>query len=317
MPVDEAMLLGHRTHIDAEAGIEEEFLQPRLGSGHTVGIVSRPLGPTPRIGWLICHSFGMEQIYLGRLDVGMARALSAEGFTVLRFHGQGYGDSEGAMKDISLSSHLDEARDAVSLLKDREGLDRIGVIGARFGGMVAALLADRERLPFLGLVEPVVNGSHFMRDFLRTQVFAEMVGASENGNASGMQRLKQRLTEQGWTDVKGFPLSQRAHSEVSAMVLKHELRAFSGTALMLAVSRSGKTGAGLQEVAARLRDLGASCLEDVVQHRMASGFGQHHHRNDAGARKTDTQFDVYQAVIERVASWGRRQSSVNSLDIQP
>jgi pimeloyl-ACP methyl ester carboxylesterase len=305
MAVDEDLLQRHRRYRDPRAGIEEEFLQPTLGDGKTVAVLARPLERTQRVGWVICHSFGMEQIYLGRLEVGIARAVAAAGFPVLRFHGHGYGDSQGGMEVASLSSHLSEARDAVELLAGRDGLDRVGVIGARFGGLVAALLADRESLPLLAAVDPVTNGSQFMRDFLRTQVFSEMVGASENGNASGMQKLRRQLTDRGWADVKGFLLSRRAYEEISSATLRTELRSFDGSALVLSVSRSGRPGPGVQELSSRLRELGASCEMAVVEHRLAGGFGQHHHRNDAGARKTDTQFEVYQAVTRRVAEWAR------------
>ena len=51
-----------------------------------------------------CPSFAMEQIHLGRMEVVMARVLAAAGFPVLRYHGQGYGDSqaEGAASEIGL-----------------------------------------------------------------------------------------------------------------------------------------------------------------------------------------------------------------------
>src|SRR3989442_15031247 len=126
-----AALERHGRYEDRQAGISEEFLQPVLGGERTVAVLSRPLGQSSSVGWVVCHSFGMEQIHLGRLDVLAARALAAAGFPVLRFHGQGYGDSEKGADAIGLSSHLAENADAVRLLQEEEGVGGVGALGAR------------------------------------------------------------------------------------------------------------------------------------------------------------------------------------------
>src|SRR2546422_10699076 len=125
MGIDLEMLQQHHLFEDTAAGYSEEFIQPRLGLGNTVAVLSRPLGPSASLGWVICHSFGMEQIHLNRMDVIAARALASAGFPVLRFAGQGYGDSEHGMEVAGLSSHLAESRDAVELMR-RQGVEEVG-----------------------------------------------------------------------------------------------------------------------------------------------------------------------------------------------
>src|SRR5205807_1730181 len=127
---------------------------------------------------------GLEQMHLSRLDVVVARALAAAGFPVLRFHGQGYGDSEGTDEHIGLASHLADATDAIRLLSGQPGVERVGVLGARFGGTVAALAAEREGLGLMGLWEPMERGSQCLRDFLRARGFAELVGQVEESGAA-------------------------------------------------------------------------------------------------------------------------------------
>src|SRR6266508_2132301 len=75
MGIDLDLLQQHRRFEDPVAGYSETFIQPRLGGGATVGVLSRPLGPSAGTGWVICHSFGIEQVHLGRMDVIAARAM--------------------------------------------------------------------------------------------------------------------------------------------------------------------------------------------------------------------------------------------------
>ena len=123
------------------------------------------------------------------------------------------------MEVIGLASHMDEAVDAVELLREQAGVDRVGVLGARFGGTVAALVADRLDLPFMALFEPMTNGAQYMRDLLRTRLFAEMAGGKEEAGAPLMDQLRHELAAQGWLDVKGLRLARQAYdawSEVEA-----------------------------------------------------------------------------------------------------
>src|SRR5438105_5545724 len=76
---------------DRRIGIEERFLQPVLAGDRTIAVLSTPLDGPRSLGWVICHSFGMEQIHLQPLEVAAARRLAAAGFPSLRFHAPGCG----------------------------------------------------------------------------------------------------------------------------------------------------------------------------------------------------------------------------------
>src|SRR5262249_34932224 len=154
---DVALLASHRQYEDKRTGITEEFLQPTLQGVRTVAVLSRPLGPARPVGWVICHSLALEQVHLARMEVVVARTLAAAGFPVLRYHTRGYGDSDGG-EGVGLGTHLADATEAVELMRRVGGVERIGMLGARFGGTVAALVADRLDLDLLGLWEPVTRG---------------------------------------------------------------------------------------------------------------------------------------------------------------
>lgn len=72
--MDRSFLERHRSWKDREAGIGEEFLRPEVGGARTVAVLTKPLGEAHDTGWVVCHSFGGEQMHLSRLEVMVARA---------------------------------------------------------------------------------------------------------------------------------------------------------------------------------------------------------------------------------------------------
>lgn len=292
-----------RRYEDAAAGLSEEFVQLNLGLGNTIGVLSRPLGNSLPVGWVICHSFGIEQIHLARLDVIVARTLAASGFPVFRFHGQGYGDSEGGIEIVGLTSHLAEAEDAVDFMGRQEGVEEVGILGARFGGTVAALIADRLDLPLLGLWEPIVSGSRYMNDLLRSQLLATMAKGGEGG-VSPVQQIRDDLSSRGWSDIRGLRLSAKAHQEIGSVDLGKDLERFSGSALLMSVSRSGQAGPPLLGLRQHLENLGAACTFESIGHQFAGLFGQSRWLTVEGGRtKRDVLLELNETMAGLTARW--------------
>jgi pimeloyl-ACP methyl ester carboxylesterase len=317
MSVDEELIRRHQRFEDPVAGFSEEFVQPVLGPGRTVGVLSRPLTDASHMAWVICHSFGIEQIHLGRLDVIVARALASAGFPVFRFHGQGYGDAEHGMDVVSLGSHLTETIDAVEFVHSKTGVDKIGVLGARFGGTVAALVADRLDLPSLVMWEPMVKGSQFMKELLRSQILAEIVETGRGGGAADLQRIQEDLAREGRADIKGFALTKAAHDEIGSVDLLADVSRFRGAALVVGLSRSIRPSALLMRLVARLGDLGAAVSFQAVQDAFAPQFGQFRWRTvDGGRSKRDTQLELNERIAEITLAWIRSdvQPALDSVD---
>jgi len=304
MPVDVGLLQRHARYEDLQAGISEEFLTPALGGGTTIAVLSRPLREPSPIGWVICHSLGMEQIHLGRLDVIAARALSKAGFSVLRFHGGGYGDSNATLDAIGLSSHLADATDAVRLMGKQEGIEQVGIIGARFGGTVAALVADRMDLPLMVLWEPIARGAAYMRDFLRSQVLSLIVGEGGEGGTSAVDRIRAELSSKGWSDIKGFRLSREAHEQIGAIDLMRDIKTFAGSSLLIGVSRTDRTNPALAKLAEHLRGIGGTCTLDVLQDPFAVQFGHFRYQTVNGGRgKRDVQLELNEKIAAATVAW--------------
>jgi pimeloyl-ACP methyl ester carboxylesterase len=291
-----------RAFDDVELGIREEFLTPGIGGARTVAVLSTPLQGTPTIGWVICHSFALEQVDLQPLEARLARALAAAGFAVVRFHGQGYGDSQLGADHITLGSHLGEAAQVAELLVERTGVDRIGFMGARFGGMIAALVADPLGAAGLILWEPVVKGRVYMKGLALLSAMTELL---TNGRSDSAGRPETMLEATDLLDVQGFPLRRQVFREVSDVDLPARLAHFRGEALILQISRSPVARTDLKRLAERLGELGGRCRLRIVTDEAADRFGQPRYRPAGDTGVVDTQATLVPPLISTTVSWAR------------
>jgi pimeloyl-ACP methyl ester carboxylesterase len=308
MAVNEGLLERYVGYEDEEAGISEVFLRLKLGLGETVAVLSRPIGDSGSMGWVMCHSLGMEQIHLGRLDVIVARALTAAGFPTLRFAGQGYGDSELGSEVVGLASHVAEAVDAVHFMAAQPGIDRVGVMGAKFGGAVAALVAEKLGLEAMALWEPSVKGSRYMRDLFRRELYAKLTAGEESSGASETALIRESLATRGWADIRGFRLSREAFEDISAMDLLSDLTTFSGSALLIGVSRTQRVDPQVTQLHQHLEKLGARSTLQVAQDPVAPQFGQFRFQTVEGGRgKRDVQLELNEGMARVTMEWASHE----------
>jgi hypothetical protein len=301
--IDEERIASFRSFEDRGLGIRESFVQPRIGEGRTVGVLSTPLDSTPLAGWVICHSFALEHVYLQPLETALARGLAATGLAVLRFHAHGYGDSELDADHVSLRSHVEDTEGAAGVLAEETGVARIGFAGIRLGGTVAALAADRLHAAGLVAVAPAVRGDAYIRSITNQARLTDLSDQEEAPPADPIAEL--RAT--GTLDVLGFPLRREVFDEIASLDLADRVGAFRGQALLLQVSRSPDPDGALQHLAERLRGLGASCDLEVLVDRAAMRFGLPRFRRSKSGGKEDTQVSLAESVIARVVEWCRNR----------
>jgi alpha/beta superfamily hydrolase len=310
MTVDLALLEAHVRIERPALGISESFVPTGAGADQILAVLYEPLAAPQPEGWVICHSFGQEQSHLMEHEVAVARGLASAGFPTVRIHGQGYGDSGGDPDAVDLSSHLADTRHAVAVLAERAGVERIGVLGARFGGLVAALAADREGLPLLAMWQPATQGSAFLRELFRSQAAFEVTrDESDIGEPASQASILEEMATNGWADVKGLRVSKQAYDQIAAVSLERDLTRFAGDALLVGLSRSGSIGPKLTRLAGRLRELGATCEEAVVTDEQARAFGQYHYAGPDLAYKVDTQANMQRALAAATVAWCRRRSA--------
>jgi pimeloyl-ACP methyl ester carboxylesterase len=298
---DVARVATYQSYTDPRLGIRESFLQPTIGGGRTVAVLSMPLDTTPSMGWVMCHSFGLEHIYLQPLESALARRLAGAGFAVLRFHAQGYGDSELGLDRMTIASHIDNAREAGPVLAEAAGTPALGFMGCRFGGTVAALAADRSGAEGLVVISPVVHGESYIRALMRDARVARFPDAAEVDETDDDEAPEPGPAED--LSIGGFPLRREVLGEISALDLTDELKAAHCRSLVLQVSRRPVPDRVLSGLAGKLNQVGARSELDILTHATALRFGMARFKKADQAHKMDSQAELTEAVVARVVAW--------------
>jgi pimeloyl-ACP methyl ester carboxylesterase len=290
--------------VHRDGRLAERFVDLEIEGTRTIGVLASSPDAFDSMGWVICHSFGMEQLYLQPLEVAAARALAAAGFSVLRYHARGYGDSESPTQDVTVASGVQDAVAASSLLREAAGVADVGFLGARFGGVTAALAADRLRARAMVLWEPLLDGKRYLQGLARLAVATEL---ASRGRAAGSAREPEDiLRERGVLDLQGFPVGRRLFEEVSAIRLVSELRRFGGSSLVVEVTRGTSPSRRLEPLVNRLRELGGDSRLELVTDPDAPMFGQQRYRLNGAGHKTDRQGPLSAALIECTVGWASR-----------
>jgi pimeloyl-ACP methyl ester carboxylesterase len=118
-----------------------------------VGHLSAPA--TTRPGLLFIHGLHSSQSgYLERAEA----ATEQLGAVCLTFDLGGHGESDGKPSTLSVRDHLTDVIAAYDCLAEDRDVDagRIGVVGASYGGYLAALLTARRPVGALALRAPVI-----------------------------------------------------------------------------------------------------------------------------------------------------------------
>jgi pimeloyl-ACP methyl ester carboxylesterase len=302
MAIDEAQLEAHASYRDQRLGISEEFVRLQAGPSDTIGVLALPTGPRKPLGWLICHSFGAEQVDLHMTDVAMARALAVAGYPTLRFHCQGYGDSGDLETPPRPSTHLRDTLDVLEQMPALAGIDRVGLAGARFGGTVAALAADAAGSSDLLLFQPMVNGRKYATELLRSRVIVELLGDSP-GSATTVDQLRASLADDKMVNIKGWRLYRDVFEELSRVDLLAQLGRFAGRALVVQVSRGETPTSSLTRLVRRLESLGARAELRVLTHPSAPNLGYEHFRPVAKDLLGDILEGVNQGLADFALAW--------------
>lgn len=91
---------------------------------------------------IMVHGFG-GYAFSSRFEK-VARILCENGFSVLRFGFRGYDESDGKLKDITISGEISDLKSAIDFMeKQKINRNRIGLICESFGGVIAILCNDK------------------------------------------------------------------------------------------------------------------------------------------------------------------------------
>ncbi|HQQ56043.1 MAG TPA: alpha/beta fold hydrolase [Mesotoga sp.] len=131
---------------------------------------------------VMLHGFTGEHIVSTFKYPRLSRRLVESGVATVRFDFRGSGDSEGEFCDMSPLTELRDALEIVALVKEKSCFNgKLALIGYSMGGMVASLLAGREReFDAVLLWSPVImNGEFFSREeysFSSNEKYKDILG---------------------------------------------------------------------------------------------------------------------------------------------
>jgi len=207
------------------AKVREEMFFFDGGRGkRLLGFLHAPEGA--RAGLVYCHPFAEERNQSQGVAVRSARRLADGGCAVLRFDFSGCGDSDGSLAEADAGEWIAEIGTALSELRARTGLAKVGVWGLRMGANLAARYADGRSDLSLGVFwQPMpdlkIALTQFLRQKLGTQMASNAVHASNAAGPAGapaaavsVKSLVQQLAEGETVEVMGYPLRQRLYASL-------------------------------------------------------------------------------------------------------
>ena len=136
----------------------------------------------PRLGVVVCSPLGYENLCCHRTLRRIAELFAGHGVPAVRFDYDGTWDSAGSDLDPArVSAWTSSVEAAIDALRSATGVDRICLVGIRFGATLAALAAQRRTdVAAIIAIAPVVDGRRYARE-LRALAATSAVDAYTNG----------------------------------------------------------------------------------------------------------------------------------------
>jgi len=270
--LDRTLLAEHAHHtLD---GVTERAFHLEVGGDRLFALMAEPADPgaATDLGFVVVHSFGLEVLTLRRAERGIARALAVAGHTVLFVHRRGFGDSEGDPNDATLERQLEDLRAARDHLLSVTPATRLGLIGSRFGGLLAGLLAREGGVDRLALVQPAVGGAQWTRSFIRELHVVRMADPDGSDRRSTDEMLAD-MRRDGVLDVLGYGLPAALYEELQGVDLIVDTRSFDGEALIVQVAKRPALAKELEMLRDRLEAGGGAVRTEVLREPAGSTFG--------------------------------------------
>lgn len=118
------------------------------------GKLLRPDGDAPFPAVVFVHGWGASQ----RQDLGKAKRLARQGFGCLTFNLRGHARTKWQVETVSRADNFRDLLAAYDVLVAADGVDRerIGVVGASYGGYLATLLTAERPIRWIALQAPAI-----------------------------------------------------------------------------------------------------------------------------------------------------------------
>lgn len=297
--LDERFLAGHDSYRADD--IEERAFYMDVAGGRCFSLLYLP--PRPRdLGFVVCHSYGRELITLRRAERALARTLAGAGHPVLSFNRRGYGDSTGSLADATLAWHLEDTAAAAERLAEESGARRLGLVGAKFGALVAGVMARGGGVDRLLLVNPALRGEKYFRQFIKDKMLVRVT--IDDGSPPTVDDMVASLRQDGVVDILGQPLYRHLYDEAAEIDLVEDVGAFSGEALVLHATKSATLPRDLEAFRRGVEQRGGRCILERIEEPPGAKLGHMPFvtTTDPLVRK-DYQRPILEAISAAAAGW--------------
>lgn len=195
------------------------------------------------VAFLFSHAFAEEKLWSHRVMVSLARELAARGHVVMRFDYMGAGDSSGTTPDTSLDTHLADLAAAFAyLVKQHPKVQRVGLLGLRFGATLAALFAEQGgdkhsqlRNAPLVLWEPIMDGANYFQELLRSNLSTQL--AVHGKVLENRDVLQAQIRAGGKVNVDGYEIGQSLFESCARPdLLTADAKSHSGPTLIMQIA---------------------------------------------------------------------------------
>ena len=211
-------------------------------------------------GVVMCHAYGEEKQLSEPVLVRCARLLARDGFPVLRFDCRGYGDSQGEFEDATIETQVADVLAAARIARDVLRVERVVLLGLRFGASVAARAAERGAAGGgLVLWSPIVNGARYVDEMIRKRLFAEMF----EKRTPSREKILEAFACEGRIEIEGHFLTRRMADEMSDLDLPTEVAKFRNPVFVSALRTRAATYTPYESLARAYEGLGAPCTFEI------------------------------------------------------
>lgn len=170
------------------------------------------------IGIVFCHPFAEEKLIAHRVLVNLARRLTNEGIYCFRFDCMGHGDSDGNFEDSTVETMISDIQCAVDYFKKKTDVEKIGLVGVRFGGALAILSCSTGfAIDFLVLISPIVCGKTYIDQCLRSNLTTQM--ATYKKIVKDRKQLISDLMNGEPVNIDGYLLSKELYKQIEPINL--------------------------------------------------------------------------------------------------
>jgi pimeloyl-ACP methyl ester carboxylesterase len=236
---------------------------------------------------VVCAPLWREAIRAHRVLRQLGLRLAKDGRAVLRFDYSGAGDSAGDGEHGDVETWVGDVAAAIDEVRRECEVERVTLLGLRFGATLAALAASRrDDVERIVLWEPVIDGASYLEaGFAEQRAWAEAYAS--------WRRLPRAAVSDAGDEILGFRVTEAMRASIAEVKLTRPPVA---TARLLVVERQAPDPASPW-----------SARGAHVEHRVMAEpevWKQHGGEGTSGARET----------CEAIASWLARGDSCTRSD---